>query len=84
MGYDAGGKQFVRMLTDNMGTSATSTSKGWQGDKMEWSGSAKMMGQDAKLLETVTKDATGKQLTYVGHYLMGTEKPVEWNITCKK
>jgi Protein of unknown function (DUF1579) len=84
MGYDAGGKQFVRMMIDNMGTSATMTSKGWQGDKMEWTGSAKMMGQDAKLFETVTKDATGKQVAYVGHYLLGTEKPVQWNLTCKK
>jgi hypothetical protein len=83
-GYDAGAKMFVRMSVDNMGTSSTSTSKGWEGDKMEWAGNAKMMGKDVKLVETITKDATGKQITIAGHYLAGADKPVAWNLTCKK
>ena len=33
----------------------TMSSKGWENDKMEWAGKAKMMGQEADAKETVER-----------------------------
>jgi hypothetical protein len=51
---------------------------------MEWTGTAKTMGQDMKVVDTVTKAADGKSFQVAGHYLAGAEKPVAWDMTCKK
>src|SRR5687768_7647795 len=36
--YDVGKKQFVMIWVDNFGGWATSTSAGWEGDKIVWTG----------------------------------------------
>jgi len=83
-GYDATTKQFVRMGVDNMGSWTNATSKGWNGDAMEWIGTGKMMGQDTKINETVTKDATGKNVTIKGTTTAGGQPIVTWDMACKK
>jgi len=84
IGFDAGKKEFVRMGVDNMGAMSMASTKGWNGDKMEWAGMAKMNGQDMKLMETVTKDASGKQVAIKGHFMAGAQQPVAWDISCKR
>src|SRR5262249_25555086 len=37
-GYDPASKMYVVMSVDNMGGSSTAKSKGWEGDKQEWTG----------------------------------------------
>src|SRR5678815_2905900 len=45
-GYDPGSKMFVTMSADNMGGFSMAKSKGWEGDKQEWTGKATMMGKE--------------------------------------
>jgi hypothetical protein len=77
-GYDASSKQFVSMGVDNMGGMSMMTSKGWNGDKMEWAGKSKMMGQEMDAKETITKKGPREVM------ISGTAGPVTWESTCKK
>jgi hypothetical protein len=76
--YDRATKMFVSTGIDNMGGWSTSTSSGWQGDKMEWSGTSNMMGQ--KLPTKMTIMRAGKETKNTGN--SGTV--VSWDVTCKK
>ena len=82
--YDASQKAFVRFGVDNMGGWSMATSKGWNGDKMEWTGGSKMMGQEFKMTDVITKAADGKSFAVSGFLAAGADKPVQWEMTCKK
>ena len=56
--YDAGAKGFVMLWVDNMGAWATSTSSGWQGDKMAFEGEQHMGGQTMKGRDTFVRSGT--------------------------
>ena len=60
------------------------SSKGWNGDKMEWTGTGKMMGQEFKLTDVITKSADGKSFAVAGFYAAGADKAIQWDMTCKK
>jgi hypothetical protein len=77
-GWDPGAKQFVAMGVDNMGGMSMLTSKGWSGDKMEWAGKAKMMGQEMDAKETITKKGPREVM------ISGSAGPVTWESNCKK
>lgn len=77
-GYDAGGKQFVAMGVDSMGGMSMLTSKGWDGDKMDWAGKTRAMGQEMDTKETITRKGP-REVT-----ISGTSGPVTWESTCKK
>src|SRR5262249_1578209 len=77
-GYDPASKMYVVMSVDNMGGSSTAKSKGWEGDKQEWTGKGQMMGKESDVKWTVTKK-TDKEITISGTF--GTDSFEE---TCKK
>ena len=80
--YDVGSKQFVMASFDNTGAWYNATSKGWEGDKMEWTGKARMMGMDADTKTTITKK-NDKEVSLVGSTTApGFKETME--ITCKK
>lgn len=80
--YDVGSKQFVMASFDNMGSWYNATSKGWEGDKMEWTGKARMMGMDADTKTTITKKSD-KEVTLSGTTTAPNYKDT-MEITCKK
>lgn len=80
--YDAGSKQFVMASFDNMGSWYNATSKGWDGDKMAWTGKARMMGMDADTTLTVTKKGD-KEVALSGTTTAPGYKD-SMEITCKK
>jgi Protein of unknown function (DUF1579) len=53
--YDAGQKQFVMMWADNMGGWSQTSSPGWQGDTITYTGESHMGGQTMKTREVFTK-----------------------------
>src|SRR5215471_20009015 len=46
-GYDPASKQYVQYGFDSFGMISKATSKGWEGDKQEWTGTATAMGKEA-------------------------------------
>jgi uncharacterized protein DUF1579 len=77
-GYDAASKMYTVNGYDNMGGWSTAKSKGWEGDKQEWTGRGSMMGKEADTKWTVTKKSD-KEITISGS--MGGDNFEE---TCKK
>ena len=59
MTYDPGTKQYVLLWVDNMGAYSHTTSTGWQGDKIVFSGDTSMGGKSMKVRDTFTKAADG-------------------------
>jgi hypothetical protein len=59
MTYDPGTKNYVMLWVDNMGAWSKSTSTGWEGDKMVFSGDMMMGGQTMMGRDTFTKSADG-------------------------
>jgi hypothetical protein len=55
--FDTAAKQYVMMWVDNMGAWSTSTSKGWDGDKLVYEGEQKMGGQKVMTRDTFVKSA---------------------------
>src|SRR5947209_221567 len=55
MTYDPANKQYVMVWVDSMGGWATSTSPGWEGDKIAWSGDGMMMGKKTPMHDTFVK-----------------------------
>jgi hypothetical protein len=53
VGFDPSKKHLVRTDIDGMGMITHLTSKGWEGDKMTWSG--EVMGMKMQFKETITK-----------------------------
>ena len=80
--YDVGSKMFVTASFDNTGAWSMATSKGWEGDKMEWTGKTHMMGMDADTKLVITKKSD-KEVALVGSTTaQGFSEKME--ITCKK
>jgi hypothetical protein len=77
-GYDTTNKTYVQYGFDSFGMISKSTSKGWEGDKQEWTGTASAMGQEMPMKTTVTKKGD-KEITLSGG--MGGDA---WEATCKK
>jgi Protein of unknown function (DUF1579) len=77
-GYDPVSKMYVSVGFDNFGGMMTSKSKGWEGDKEEWSGSGTMMGKSVDAKWTVTKKSDKEFL------LAGNEGTDTWEADCKK
>ena len=77
-GYDPVNKTFMSVGFDNMGGMVTAKSKGWEGDKQEWSGSGMMMGKTVDSKWTVTKKGD-KEVA-----LSGTDGDNKWETVCKK
>jgi hypothetical protein len=63
---------------DNFGSSTRAQSKGWEGDKQEWTGKGTMMGKETDMKWTVTKKSD-KEITISGG--MGADV---FEQTCKK
>lgn len=83
MTYDSSAKSFVLIWVDNFGSWATTTSPGWQGNTMVFTGDQTMMGQKAKSRDTFIK----KSDTEWGHrFEMDTRG--QWDLiveeTCRK
>lgn len=57
LGYQAGAKLFTSTGLDDMGGYGTSTSAGFQGETITFVGDGYMMGQKAKVRETMTRKA---------------------------
>ena len=53
--YDSGTKQFVMLWVDNMGGWSQTTSSGWKGDTIVYSGEGHMGGQKVNGRDTFTK-----------------------------
>jgi uncharacterized protein DUF1579 len=81
-GYDAGSKTFQMMSIDNMGGMTMMSSKGWEGEKMDWSGKAKMMGQEMDSKQTVERKSP-KEVHLSGSTGSGATG-MTWDVTCKK
>ena len=81
--YDPATKMFVRGMFDNMGGWGQDRSKGWEGDKMEFAGTSKAMGQDFATKETITKTGP-KAVTVAGTMTMGGKPFGSWDMACKK
>ena len=77
-GYDSAQKALVCTTVDNMGTWGWATSKGWQGDKMEWAGKNMAMGKETDVKWTVTRKGD-KEITLAGGAAGST-----WEQTCKR
>jgi hypothetical protein len=81
-GYDGAAKELVAMGADNMGGLYTSRSKGWDGDKMEWTGKARVMGMELDTRETITRRGP-REVQISGN--MGTgPQAMTWDSGCKK
>jgi hypothetical protein len=80
--YDAGSKQFVMASFDNTGSWYNATSKGWDGDKMTWTGKARMMGMDLDTTLSITKKGD-KEVALSGS-TTGQNYKDSMEITCKK
>ena len=59
MTYDSGAKQYVLLWLDNTGAWSQSTSKGWEGDKMVFSGEMNWGGQKMQTRDSFVKSADG-------------------------
>lgn len=57
--YDTAAKQYTMLWVDNMGAWAQSTAKGWEGDKIVYSGESVMAGQKIPARDSFTKNADG-------------------------
>jgi hypothetical protein len=55
MGYDPAAKSYAMFWLDNTGSWAHSTSPGWQGNTMVFTGDQLVMGQKAKVRDTFVK-----------------------------
>jgi hypothetical protein len=81
--YDAGKKQFVMLWVDNFGGWATSTSPGWEGDTMAWTGEGNMGGQTFGSRDSFTKKGAGV-LYHVTEMKLGDKWTPMGDETCKK
>jgi Protein of unknown function (DUF1579)/THAP4-like, heme-binding beta-barrel domain len=81
-GYDPATKQYTQMMVDNMGGWSMATSKGQNGQSMEWMGKASMMGQTMDLKSTVTYTSP-KEVTIKGTMGQGASAMTD-EMTCKK
>ena len=77
-GWDPQQKQYVMYSIDNMGGSGAMMSKGWEGDKQEWTGKAQMMGQMMDMKQTVTKKSDKETA------ITGDGGGMHYEMTCKK
>jgi hypothetical protein len=81
--YDPGKKQYVMIWVDNFGGWATSTSPGWEADKIAWTGESFMAGQTFGSRDTFTKKGPGVLL-----HGMEMQDKGQWTSmgdeTCKK
>jgi hypothetical protein len=59
MTYDPGAKQYVLLWVDNMGAFSHSTSPGWEGDKLVFTGEGSMSGTKMMVRDTFVKGADG-------------------------
>jgi hypothetical protein len=82
MGYDRGTKMFVSTGYDNMGGMMSMQSKGFEGDKLEWTGKGKMMGAEMDSKETITKK--GPREVTISGTMSGGGQTMSWDSTCKK
>jgi uncharacterized protein DUF1579 len=64
-GYDVSSKKFIQTGSDSMGGWGTSTSPGWEGDKLTWVGESQMGGQKMSSREIFLKKGP-KEFTHTG------------------
>jgi hypothetical protein len=80
--FDPATKMLVMTSFDNMGAWGTSTSKGFEGDKQEWSGKVHMMGAELDSKSTLTKKSD-KEIHITGT-TSGSGLTMTMDQTCKK
>jgi hypothetical protein len=83
MTYDPGSKQYVLLWVDNMGAYSHTTSTGWQGDKIVFTGDTSMGGKSMKVRDTFTK-AAGGSLKHDMEAQIDGKWTVTGSETCKK
>jgi hypothetical protein len=83
LSYDPAAKVFTQTMYDSFGGVTTSTSKGWEGDSLSWTGKSNMERlENAEIKETVTRKGPRETHT-VGSAGSGAQA-VSWDMTCKK
>ena len=81
--YDPAAKQFVMLWVDNMGGWAQSTSAGWKGDTIVYTGESHMGPQKMRSRDTFTRSGTGTMKHTWEAELNGKWTPLGEE-TCKK
>jgi hypothetical protein len=83
MTYDASGKRFMMLWVDSMGSWATSTSKGWEGDALTFEGETTMGGQKLVTKDVFTRQADGSLKHSMSMQMGGNWTPTGEE-TCRK
>jgi hypothetical protein len=83
MTYDAAGKRFVMLWVDSMGAWATSSSKGWEGDSIQFEGETTMGAQKFANKDVFTKAADGSMKHSMAVQMEGKWMPTGEE-TCRK
>ena len=79
VGWDAEAKGLKRSDIDSFGGVGTSTSKGWEGDKIVWEGSGTMGPEKIQFKDTATKKSAKEM-----HWATEVNGAVIVEMTCKK
>ncbi len=82
-GYDSDSRTFSVFSVDNMGGWTTMTSKGWSGDKQEWTGKARTMGRDVEIKLAVLRKGP-REIELSGTQGGTGPHPSAWGASCKK
>lgn len=77
-GYDAGARLFNLFGVDNMGSWSTMSSKGWQGDRMEWAGRSLVAGKEVTLKMSIARKGP-REIA-----ITGSQDEAAWESTCKR
>ena len=83
MGYDAGAKRFVQHCHDSMGGHCSSTSAGWNGDKLVFEGANEGDGKSTPSRETFTRKGAD-EVMHTGEMQMDGKWVKTDEETCKK
>lgn len=81
-GYDAGNKMFTAFSVDNTGAWGSMTSKGWEGDKLSWSGKTRVGAGELPVEQTLARKGAD-QLTITGSQGAG-DNTFTWEANCRK
>jgi hypothetical protein len=80
-GYDAATKQFVETSIDNLGGIGSSTSPGWQKDRLVWTGDVVIQGARTPVRDTFSK--RGPELLHTGEAEIDGRWSVVLEETCR-